>query len=154
MTFTRNLDWSLHINNNMMKSYQRINLLWLISRIVPLSTLIVLYFSMIRSVLDYGCEVYWSLSTANSEKLEQLQYKVGLIVTGAIQLTSYEKIIVELGWKTLSERRIFFKANLVYNIVHGLSPIYLQSLILTIQPERQFHLDLRNADHLTVPRCR
>jgi hypothetical protein len=44
--------------------------------------------------------------------------------------------------------------SLVYKIVHGLSPIYLQNLILTIQPERQLHLDLRNADHLTVPRCR
>jgi hypothetical protein len=96
-----------------MKSYQRIYLLRLISRIVhvPRSTLIVLYFSMIRSVLDYGCQVYCSLSTANSEKLEQLQYKAGLIVTGAIQGTSYEQILVELGWTTLSERCKFFKAN-------------------------------------------
>jgi hypothetical protein len=74
--------------------------------------------------LDYGCQVYCSLSTANSEKLEQLQYEAGLIVTGAIEGTSYEKIIVELGWTTLSEWRKFFKVDLVYKFVHGPSPIY------------------------------
>jgi hypothetical protein len=31
-----------------------------------------------------------------------------MIVTGAIQGTSYEQILVELGWTTLSELRKFF----------------------------------------------
>jgi hypothetical protein len=38
--------------------------------------------------------------------LEKLQYKAGLTITGGIQGTSYLKVMNELSWSSLSERRL------------------------------------------------
>ena len=37
--------------------------------------------------------------------IEQIKYKVALIVSGCWQGTSREKLYEELGWEALSERR-------------------------------------------------
>jgi hypothetical protein len=88
-------------------------------------------------------------------------YKAGLIVTGGIQGTSYLKhggiippclkLLKELGWSTLSERRRYFQATTMYKIVNGTSPIYLQNIILGTRL-RNLQISLRN--HLQVPRFR
>ena len=39
------------------------------------------------------------------EKLESLQYKAALVITGAIQGTSHDKIYQELGFESLKSRR-------------------------------------------------
>ena len=57
---------------------------------------------MIRSVIDYGCHIYCSLSADAARRLEQLQYKAGLNITGGIQGTGYTKLLEELGWTTLT----------------------------------------------------
>ena len=41
------------------------------------------------------------------EKLESLQYKAALVITGAIQGTSRDKIYQELGFESLKSRRSF-----------------------------------------------
>ena len=153
MLFSQNLDWNLHINSILAKSYQRLNMLRMLSKLVPRQTLIILYFSMIRSILDYGCHVYCSLSAADAKRLEQLQYKAGLIITGGIQGTSYCEVLSELGWCTVANRRLYFQASLMYKIVNGTSPIYLQNMILGL-PTRTVNVTLRNADHLLIPRYR
>ena len=153
MTLTRNLDWTLHINSILAKAYQRLNLLKMLRKILPREILVTLYFSMTRSILDYGCQVYCSLTVADSERLEQLQYRAGLIITGGIQGTSYQNVLNELGWSTLSERRLYFQASLMYKVVHGLCPVFFQNCIMDREP-RNLRVSLRNADHLQIPRFR
>jgi hypothetical protein len=96
---------------------------------------------MFRSVLYYA--VKYTAHSLQPTQRSLNNYSTRLAWCYPRNHGSFEQIIAELGWTTLSERRKFVKPNLVYEIVHGLSPIY-----------SQFHLDLRNADHLTVPRCR
>jgi hypothetical protein len=117
----------------------------LLSKLVPRQT-----HYLNRYILDYGCVVYCSLSAADTTRLEQLQYKAGLIVTGGIQGNSYLKWLRELGWSTLSERRRYFQATTMYKIVNGTSPIYYKTLFLELNLE----ISLRNADHLQVSRFR
>jgi hypothetical protein len=80
--------------------------------------------------------------------------KAGTIITGAIKNSSDAKILTELGWTTLSERRNYLQACLMYKIVNGLSPLYLLNLILNRRPAHQLRMNLRNADNLPVPRFR
>jgi hypothetical protein len=40
----------------------------------------------------------------------------------------------------------------MYKIVNDLSPLYLQNLILNRRPTHQLRMNLRDADHLPVPR--
>jgi hypothetical protein len=109
---------------------------------------------MILFVKDYGCQVYCSLTAADVNRLEQLHYRAGMIITASIKNSSYAKILTELGWTTLSERRNYFQACLMYKTVNGLSQLYLQNLILNRRPARQLQMNLHNADHLPVPRFR
>ena len=57
--------------------------------------------------------------------IEQVQYKVALIVSGCWQGTSREKLYEELGWESLSERRWSRRMTMFYKILNGLAPSYL-----------------------------
>jgi hypothetical protein len=50
------------------------------------------------------------LTAVDVNMLEQLHYRAGMIITGAIKNSSYANILTELGWTTLSERRYYFQA--------------------------------------------
>ena len=68
-------------------------------------TLDLLYKLTIRSVIDYGL-IVWGTTLKQSEldRLEGIQYKAAKLVTGALHLTSREKLNQELGWETIKVR--------------------------------------------------
>ena len=47
---------------------------------------------------------------------EQIQYKAGKLVTGALHLTSSEKINKELGWESIRDRIDFLGLSLFHKI--------------------------------------
>ena len=59
-------------------------------------------------------------------KLEKIQYKACLAITGAIQGTSRRRLHGELGLISLSKRRWYNKLIFFYKVVKGLLPDYLQ----------------------------
>lgn len=73
------------------------------------------YNLFVRPIFDYADVVCSNASEQDLNKLEQLQYRAGRIVTGAIKCTSKEKVYDELCWTSLSIRRdehklvLFFK---------------------------------------------
>jgi hypothetical protein len=91
MTFTKNLNWNQHVDNVLSKTNQRLYFLNRISRWVPRQTLITVYYSMILSVIDYGCQVYCGLTAADVNRLEQLHYRAGMIITGSIRTAVTQK---------------------------------------------------------------
>ena len=76
-----------------------------------------MYKALVRPHLDYRDIIYHSppkinpppqLSTFDSlmEKLERVQYQAALAVTGAWHGSNCAKLNEELGWETLSDRRL------------------------------------------------
>ena len=64
---------------------------------LPRKSLITIYKALLRPLLDYGDIIYdQPYNESVCEKLESVQYKVALGITGAIQGTSREKIYQEL----------------------------------------------------------
>ena len=61
--------------------------------------------------------------------IEQVQYKVALIVSWYWQGTSCEKLYDELGWESLSQRRWSRRLTMYYKITNGMSPLYLSDHI-------------------------
>ena len=61
------------------------------------------------------------------KKIEKVQYKACLAITGAIQGTSREKLYEEFGLHSLVERHRRNKLIFFYKIVNGLLPDYLYS---------------------------
>ena len=70
------------------------------------SALLTIYKSFIRSHLEYGDILYDKPDNENFQnKIEKVQYKACVAITGAIQGISREKIYEELGLHSLAERR-------------------------------------------------
>ena len=63
------------------------------------------------------------------EKLEKVQYQAGLAVTGAWQGTSRIKLYEQLGWESLSDRRICRRVLQIHKIVDEKTPKYLQDCL-------------------------
>ena len=74
-------------------------------------------------------------------KLEKVQYKACLVITGAIQGTSRQKIYDKLGLHTLIERRCRSKLTFFYKIVNGLLPEY-RYLYLEFSSQENYPLRL------------
>ena len=64
-----------------------------------------------------------------SEKLESVQYKAALAITGAIKGTSREKIYLELGLESLKNRRWYKRLCCMFKIMNEKAPKYLTNLI-------------------------
>ena len=73
---------------------------------LPRDALLRIYKSFIRAHLDYGDIIYGKLHNESfKSKIENIQYKAYIAVTGAIQGTSLEHLYHELGLESLGDRR-------------------------------------------------
>ena len=87
-----------------------------------------------RPLLDYGDIIYdQPQNESDCEKLESVQYKVALGITGAIQGTSRAKIYHELGLESLRAKRWYKRLRCMFKIVKEEAPNYLINLIPKIQ---------------------
>ena len=73
------------------------------------------------------------------EKLESVQYKAALAITGAIQGTSRDKIYQELGLESLKSRRWYKRLSCMFKIMKEEAPNYLINSVPKCEktPERE-----------------
>ena len=97
---------------------------------LPRKALLTIYKSIIRPHLDYGDILYDKPSNENfQDKIEKVQYRACLAITGAIQGPSKENIFDELGLHSLTKSRWRSKLIFFYKIVNGLLLNYLYSYL-------------------------
>ena len=108
---------------------------------LPRKSLITIYKAIIRPHLDYGDILYDKPYNATfCPKIESFQYKAALAITGAIQGTSQEKRLEELGLETLKSCRWLRRLCCMYKIINIGIPKYLTDLI----PKREIGYNIRN----------
>ena len=124
------LNFNTHIDQKIKKCNKLIGLLRRLSVNLPRNALLTIYKSFIRPHLDYGDILY---DKPNNEifqnKIERIQYRACLAITGAIQSTSREKVYDEFGLHSLAKRRWRSKLIFFYIIVNRLLPDYLYSYL-------------------------
>ena len=104
MYITPTLDWSYQINDICLKANRKLAVLRSV-KMLKRGTLDLLYKITVRSVIDYALPLYGNnLKQSDLARLEQLQYRAAKVVTGALHLTSREKLNVELGWENIKTR--------------------------------------------------
>ena len=97
---------------------------------LPRDYLVTINKSFFRPYLDYGDVIYDQPNNNSfSNKIEQLQYKACLAITGAIQGTSRECLYNELGLESLNSRRWCRKLCAFYKSWSTQSPKYLFDII-------------------------
>ena len=124
------LDFSIHIEQKIRKCNKIIGLIRRLSACLPRKALLTIYKSFVRPHLDYGDILYDKPGNLNFEsKIEKVQYKACIAITGAIQGTSRERLYDELSLMPLSKRRWYNKLIFFYKIVNGILPYELHSCI-------------------------
>ena len=144
---TDDLKWDTHIDYINKKASKRLYFLRRLKRSgLDSRELIVLYVSMIRSVLEYACPV-WStcLTVGLSDTLESIQRRAFHIIDSSL---TYQEACVKFRMQTLKERRedicakFFKKMTLPKHRLHDLIP----------EPKNHIH-DLRNKLTYPLPKC-
>ena len=102
----------------MNKAYFGVSKIKRLRDILPRNSLVTIYKSFIRPHLDYGDVTYDQPDNDSfSDKIEQLQCKACLAITGAIQGTSQECLDNELGLRSLSSRLWCRKLCAIYKLL-------------------------------------
>ena len=137
------LDFKEHVKVLIDKASKGISIIRKLRYQIPRHSLVTIYKSCIRSILEYADVIYDQPSNNSfSDKIESIQYNAALAITGAIRGTSKEKLYNELGLEYLISRRWFKRLCLFHKIYHNQSPEYLYRLIP--QPHNLFNLRNQN----------
>ena len=124
------LNFNAHVDQKIKKYNRIIGLIRRLSINFPQNALLTIYKSFVRPHLDYGDILYDKPNNENFQnKLEKVQYRACLAITGAIQGTSRTKLYDELGLHSLIKRCWCNKLIFFYKIVNGLLPDSLYSCL-------------------------
>lgn len=125
----QDLSWSSHIQSVVAKSNKRLGLMKRFKYLWSRKSLEKCYMSFIRPVIEYGNILYDNCTKEDHDNLENVQLEAARIVTGGKKRTSHDKLYRELGWLTLSVRRLISKLVKFYDIVNDNAPSYLKDII-------------------------
>ena len=113
---TSSLDFSHQVNDVCLRANRKLSVLRSIN-ILNRQTLDVLYKLIVRSIIDYALPVYYKcLTQTQIGRFENIQYKAGKIVTGALHYTSKDKLNSELGWESIIDRGDILGLNIFHKI--------------------------------------
>ena len=86
-----------------------------------------------------------SLKLSDLKRLEQIQYKAGKRVSGALHLSSTEKLNQELGWESIKTRIDFLGLSLFHKVALGETRPLLRSCLT----DRIMRLSCRQVGNFT-----
>ena len=143
------LNFQEHIEQILSKINRSLGLLRKFNSILPRSSLLTIYKAFIRPHLDYGDIIFdQAFNNSFQSKMENIQYKACLAITGAIQGTSMVKLYSELGLESLQSRRWMRKLCFFYRVYNKQMPTYLTDVI----PARNENYNLRNRMNVNLMR--
>ena len=137
------LNFKQHIDNAILKINKGISVIKKLRYSLPRKSLVTIYKAFLRPLIDYGDIIYDQPQNESfCDKLESVQYKAALAITGAIQGTSREKIYQELGLESLKNRRWYKRLCCMFKIMNEEAPKYLTNMI----PKGQQTIVTRNSN--------
>ncbi len=105
MIFSHDMKWGAHIDSVLQKAFTRLNGIRRIRFLVPRNIRESLYKALVLPIFEYGSVLIDNCSLFLKQRLERLHRNAAVIVTGAFKSTGYNRLLEELGWDTLDERR-------------------------------------------------
>ena len=142
------LSFTKHIKEKINMANKGIALLKFLSKFVSKDILNMSYKLYVRPHLDYGDIIFHNQRSDLMNLIERVQYKAGLIVSGCWQGTNREKLLSELGWESLSDRRWLRRLCLFFRIFRHETPQYLAD---HLPVPREIQYDIRNARVFDLP---
>ena len=129
------LSFKQHVDSAILKMNKRISVIKNLRYSLPRKSLLTIYKAFLRPLIDYGDIIYnQPQNEPFCDKIESVQYKATLAITGAIQGTSRDKLNQELGLESLKSRRWYKRLCGMYKIMTEKAPNYLINLIPKCDP--------------------
>ncbi len=165
ITFSHDMKWSDHIDSIIQKAFSRLNGIRRLKQVLSRKVKETLYKSLVLPIVEYGSVLFDNCSAALKLRLERLHRNAAVIITGAFKITSFVKLLDELGWNSLEDRRklarlTLFKKITISTHAHKenrpndtLVPEYLHSLVPHTVGDRAGYV-LRNAGKLDIVKTR
>ena len=128
---SHNLKWSLHIDNIIAKANKA---LWFVRRNLwrcPQKVKEQLYFALVRPHLEFACAVWDPCTNTDIQRLEMIQHRAARFVTKNYSRApgSITKILEQLQWPTLEQRRKQCRLINMYKIQKGTTAIPIPDYI-------------------------
>ena len=126
LTLDSKLWFNEHINDNIHQANKGVGLLRKVQTILPRNSLLTIYRSFKRPLLNYADVIYDQLLNASFyKKIESVQYNAVLAITEAIKGSSREKIYQELGLEYFYWRRWVIRLCLLCKFFNCSATLYL-----------------------------
>lgn len=145
--FSNSGTWSDHIQTIASKAMTRLNLMRTLKFKVSRMALERMYISFIRPLLEYSDSVWDNCSNETKKQLDAIHIEAARIITGATKLCSVNKLLIDIGWDSLQNRRNKHKLVIFYKILNGLTPNYLSDCVPPLVQETTTY-NLRNSNDI------
>ncbi len=99
------MKWGAHIDSVLHKAFTRLNGIRRIRMLVTRAIRETLYKALVLPIVEYGSVLIDNCSAFLKQRMERLHRNAAVIVTGAFKNTGYARLLNELGWDTLDDRR-------------------------------------------------
>ena len=124
------LNFKQHIDSVIPKINKGISVIKKLRHSLPRKSLLTIHKAFLWPLIDYGDIIYDQPQNESfCEKLESLQCKATLAITGAIKGTSRDKIYHELGLESFKSRGWYNHLSCMFKIMKKEAPNYLINLI-------------------------
>ena len=121
MVFDNFMTWKAHADYVFKKVASRVSILGRVRSFVTKEAATLVHNALILPLFDY-CDIAWSnLLQQDIDRLQRLQNRSARIIT---RCSRSSEAIEQLHWPTLSSRRSYHKAKLVFLCLHSLVPSY------------------------------
>lgn len=150
LTFSNNGHWGHHIADISSRARTRLNLLRGFKYILDRKSLLILYFSFIRPILEYACCIWDNCSVTHSVELEEIQLEAARLISGAVRGTSHSLLYNEVELVPLRTRRKRYKLIQMYKMLNGLTPHYLTTMLPPTVGQLTSNYALRNSHHIST----
>ena len=101
--------------------------------------------------LDYCNALLHDVSQYQQQRLQRVLNAAARLICHLPKYYHISPVLKDLHWLPIKYRVIFKITLLVFKVLHGLAPSYLENLI-RVKPEGCYHL--RNKDQLLVPKTK
>ncbi len=116
------MKWNLHIDAALKKAACRLSNIRKIRFIITRKARETSYKSLVLPLLEYESVLFDNCTLYLKQRLESFHRQAAIVCTCAFRNTSYNKLLDELGWETLDDRRKLARFNIFYKMSHSKRP--------------------------------
>ena len=148
IVLSNDLGWASHIDEICAKAVRRLDVIQSFKFKLDRNALERFYMSFVLPIMEYG-DVVWARSLdCDLEKLDKVHIHAMRIFTGATERSNINAMYEDLGWVSLSRRRLIHRLTLFYKITNNMTPQYLADIVPPTVGDRQIY-NLRSRDNIT-----